>query len=76
MSLAQLTSWWAERFGKHSVESDPTPSSFDVPWLAMDNRQTTAQFNWRPKRNLPSILDEIANHAQRNPNWLGLSSVP
>ena len=76
MSLAQLTSWCAERFGKHSVESDPTPRSFDVPWLVMDNRETTAQFNWRPKRDLPSILDEIANHAQRNPNWLDLSSPP
>ena len=76
MSLAQLTSWCAERFGKHSVESDPTPRPFDVPWLVMDNRQTTAQFNWRPKRDLPSILDEIANHAQRNPQWLDLSSAP
>ncbi len=76
MSLAQLTSWCVERFGKHSVESDPTPRSFDVPWLVMDNRETTARFNWRPKRDLPSILDEIANHAQRNPNWLDLSSAP
>jgi len=76
MSLAQLTSWCVERFGKHSVESDPTPRSFDVPWLVMDNRETTARFNWRPKRDLPSILDEIASHAQRNPNWLDLSSTP
>jgi CDP-paratose 2-epimerase len=76
ISLAQLTSWCAERFGKHSVESDPTPRSFDVPWLVMDNRQTTAQFNWQPERDLPSILDEIANHAQRNPHWLDVSSAP
>jgi CDP-paratose 2-epimerase len=76
MSLAQLTSWCAERFGKHSVESGPRSRSFDVPWLVMDNRQTTAQFNWRPTRTLPSILDEIANHAQRNPHWLDLSSAP
>ena len=76
MSLAQLTSWCAERFGKHSVEFDSTPRSFDVPWLVMDNRQIAAQFNWRPKRHLPSVLDQIANHAQRNPNWLDLSSAP
>jgi CDP-paratose 2-epimerase len=76
MSLAQLTSWCAKRFGKHSVESGPRSRSFDVPWLVMDNRQTTAQFNWRPTRTLPSILDEIANHAQRNPHWLDLSSAP
>ena len=76
MSLAQLTSWCARRFGKHSVESDLTPRFFDVPWLVMDNQQTTAQFKWRPKRDLPFILNEIADHAQRNPNWLDLSSAP
>jgi CDP-paratose 2-epimerase len=76
MSLAQLTSWCAERFGKHSLESDLTPRSFDVPWLVMDNRQIAAQFTWRPKRDLASILDEIANHAQCNPHWLDLSSAP
>ena len=76
MSLAQLTDWCAERFGKHSIESDPTPRAFDVPWLVMDNAQTTADFDWRPKRDLPSVLDEIANHAERNPRWLDLSSPP
>ena len=76
MSLAQLTTWCAERFGKHPIESDPAPRTFDVPWLVMDNRQTAARFNWRPNRDLPSILDEIANHAQRNPQWLDLSSSP
>jgi CDP-paratose 2-epimerase len=76
MSLTQLTSWCTERFGRHSIESDLTPRPFDVPWLVMDNRQITAQFNWRPKRDLSSILEEIANHAQRNPHWLDLSSAP
>ena len=74
MSLAQLTSLCAKRFGKHAIASDPTPRPFDVPWLVMDNRQTTSVFNWRPKRDLPSVLDEIASHAERNPNWLDLSS--
>ena len=73
MSLAQLTSWCAERFEKHPIESDPTSRSFDVPWLVMDNGEATAKFNWRPKRDLPFILDEIAGHAQRNPHWLDLS---
>ncbi len=76
MSLAQLTSWCAQRFGKHSIASDPMPRAFDVPWLVMDNARTTAEFDWRPQRDLPSVLDEIANHAQSNPNWLDLSSPP
>jgi CDP-paratose 2-epimerase len=72
-SLAQLTSWCAERFGKYSVESDSVSRPFDVPWLVMNNRQTTEEFDWRPRHNLTSILDEIANQAQRNPHWLDLS---
>jgi len=40
----------------------------------MDNAQTTAEFDWRPKRHLPFVLDEIAHHAKRNPHWLDLSS--
>jgi CDP-paratose 2-epimerase len=74
MSLLQLTNWCAKRFGKHSIASDPAPRAFDVPWLVMDNRQATSVFKWRPKRNLPSVLDEIASHAERNPNWLELCS--
>ena len=74
MSLAQLTSWCAKRFGKHSIASDPAPRAFDVPWLVMDNRKTTSAFNWRPKRDLPSILDEIASHAAKNPDWLDIAS--
>jgi CDP-paratose 2-epimerase len=76
MSLAQLTSWCAQRFGNHRIESDPTPRPFDVPWLVMDNQQTTAEFGWRPKRALHSILEEIANHAEQNPHWLDLSAPP
>jgi CDP-paratose 2-epimerase len=74
MSLAQLTDWCAKRFGKHSIEVDPNPRAFDVPWLVMDNAQTTGKFDWRPQRDLASILDEIAKHAERNPGWLDLSS--
>lgn len=74
MSLAQLTSWCAGRFGKRDIESDPTPRPFDVPWLVMHNRQTAAEFNWSPKRKLASILEEIATHAEQNPNWLDLSA--
>jgi CDP-paratose 2-epimerase len=76
MSLAQLTDWCAERFGKHSIASDPAPRAFDVPWVVMDNAQTTAEFDWRPKRDLSSVLGEIAEHAERNPRWLDLSSPP
>ena len=74
MSLAQLTHWCSERFGKHSIEIDPKPRAFDVPWLVMDNRQTSVEFDWRPQRDLPSVLAEIATHAEENPTWLDLSA--
>jgi len=75
MSLAQLTAWCAERFGEHTVQADSVPRPYDVPWVVMDNGRAAERFNWTPKRSLISILDEIANHAARNPHWLELCSA-
>jgi CDP-paratose 2-epimerase len=74
MSLAQLTQWCAERYGPHHIDSETQSRAFDVPWLVMNNRSAREQFNWTPRRSLISILDEIAEHAGRNPDWLELSS--
>ena len=70
MSLAQLTAWCDERFGKHAPEADSRPRPFDVPWLVMDCSRARRTFNWTPKRSLLSILDEIATHVQDNSDWL------
>jgi len=70
MSLAQLTQWCDERFGKHSPEHDGSSRPFDIPWVVMDYRRLECEFGWRPQRVLSSILDEIAAHVQINPNWL------
>ena len=75
MSLAQLTDWCAERFGKHAIVSDPKPRPFDVPWVVMDCRRAMAQFNWKPQKTLATILDEIAEHAGQNPRWLELTGA-
>src|SRR5437667_3375195 len=37
MSLAQLSSWCAALFGKHSIGSDPAPRLYDVPWMVLDS---------------------------------------
>ncbi len=74
MSLAQLSQWCAQRFGSHRIGADTAPRTSDVPWLIMNNRAAQAQFSWAPKRSLTSILEEIAEHAGRNPNWLDLSA--
>ncbi len=70
MSLAQLTAWCDARFGRHRPEPDDRPRPFDIPWLVMDCARSARELGWRPARSLSSILDEIANHADRNPGWL------
>ena len=70
MSLAQLTQWCADRFGPQTVTSDLTPRPFDIPWFITDSTAATGQFGWRPTKNLATILDEIAEHARQNSDWL------
>jgi CDP-paratose 2-epimerase len=70
MSLAQLTRWCDDRFGRHEPESDLRPRPYDIPWIVMDSTRSTQEFGWEPKRSLNSILDEIAIHVRDNPDWL------
>jgi len=75
MSLAQLSRWCEARFGSHEVAPDIAPRAFDVPWLVMDARLAGTAWNWKPTTRLPSIFEEIAQHAEAHPDWLQLSSV-
>ena len=74
MSLAQLTDWCDARFGKHAVATDANPRPFDIPWMVLDSSLAEKSWNWSPKILLPQVLDEIAKHAEQNPNWLDVSS--
>ena len=75
MSLAQLTAWCDSRFSPHAPVPDPRPRRFDVPWIAMDNSDAARDFGWLPKTTLPEILEQIAGHAGRHPEWLELSGA-
>jgi CDP-paratose 2-epimerase len=75
MSLAQLTQWCNERFGTHEPQADERPRLFDIPWIVMDNERASRELQWRPKRSLASILEEIAVHAEENPGWLRRSGA-
>ena len=75
MSLAQLSDWCRERLGPHSVTADGSPRPYDVPWLVMDSRAAQQRWAWRPQRDLHSILEEIARHAETNPGWLDLAAA-
>ena len=70
MSLAQLTQWCAERFGPHTVTADLAPRPFDIPWFITDYGVATGQLGWRPTKKLTAILDDIAEHARQNRDWL------
>ncbi len=75
MSLRQLSEWCAERFGKHEVASDLSPRPFDLPWLILDSGKAGQLWSWKPETATTDILDEIAGHADQNPDWLSLSKV-
>jgi CDP-paratose 2-epimerase len=70
MSLAQLTEWCDDRFGKHAPEPDLRPRPFDIPWVVMDSSRAKRELGWEPNRSLNRILDEIGEHVQANPGWL------
>jgi CDP-paratose 2-epimerase len=70
MSLLELSEWCTERFGPHEVISDVKDRRFDIPWLVLDSTRARSVWNWNPRRSLLSILAEIADHADKNPNWL------
>lgn len=74
LSLRQLSAWCEQRFGPHSVGSDPQPRPFDIPWMVLDSAKAERIWGWRPATPVRSILDEIAAHAESNPTWLELSA--
>jgi len=75
MSLAQLSDWCAERFGRHKIGSEPDSRPYDVPWLVMDCGAAERRWAWKPQRGLESLLEEIAEHAEKHPDWLDLTSA-
>jgi CDP-paratose 2-epimerase len=75
MSLAQLTAWCDDSFGRHTPQSDTRVRPFDIPWMIMDNRLVEQEFGWRTETSLCSILTEIAGHARQHPDWLEVSGL-
>ena len=75
MSLTQLSRWCASQFDPLDVAGDPTPRPFDIPWLVMDYQGAAKRWDWKPETSLPTILEEIADHARQHPGWLELTSA-
>jgi CDP-paratose 2-epimerase len=73
ISLAQLTAWCDDKFGRHVPGADLRARPYDVGWIAMDNTQTACDFGWNIEMPLGCILEEIAEHARTHPEWLEVS---
>lgn len=74
-SLAQLSSWCAERYGYREIDSDPVQRQFDIPWLVMDSSKARQRWGWSPQISGQQIFEEIATHADVNANWLKVSAA-
>jgi CDP-paratose 2-epimerase len=73
MSLAELSAWCTQRFGHQQIERDLKPRAYDLPWVIIDSGKAFKRWNWKPVFKMESILEEIADHAEKNPEWLMLS---
>jgi CDP-paratose 2-epimerase len=75
MSLAQLTAWCNQRFAPHCPVEDGSERPYDLPWLILDASRATAATGWKPAISLQHILEEIAEHAVAQPDWLERSGA-
>jgi CDP-paratose 2-epimerase len=74
MSLAELSEWCVRRFGPGNVAAEKAERPFDIPWLVLDHGLARSTWNWEPQTRLEDVLEEIARHAEANPDWLEISS--
>jgi CDP-paratose 2-epimerase len=70
MSLRQLSAWCEERFGLNEILCSTEERPADAPWIVMDCSLAKKAWNWEPTTTTNEILDEIAMHAEKNPDWL------
>jgi CDP-paratose 2-epimerase len=73
MSLKELSRWCEDRFGQNEVLASQDERPMDAPWIVMASTTSLNAWNWSVKTKLEQILEEIANHAEKNPDWIKLS---
>ena len=74
MSLANLTDWCNQRFEPMKVQATDEIRPFDIGWMVLDSARAEKTWDWRPRTSLESVLTEIADFANRNPEWLEISN--
>jgi len=70
LSLAQLSQWCEDRFGRHEVQPEPHGRPYDAPWIVLDSTRARTAWNWSPVTSLEAIAREISLHAEKHPQWL------
>jgi CDP-paratose 2-epimerase len=55
-------------------QSAPPSRPFDIPWMVLDSSLAKETWDWSPATPLHDILEEIAQHAEANPDWLKIVS--
>lgn len=69
-SLHQLSMWCDQRFGVKQIDRDPSTRPFDLPWIVLDSSVARDTWGWQPKISIVDVFSEIAEHAERHPDWL------
>ena len=72
LSLKQLSTWCEDRFGPNEVLNSVEERPMDAPWIVMDSALARESWEWEPTTSLNEILNEIAMHAEQNPDWLNV----
>jgi hypothetical protein len=52
------------------VAAEVKDRPFDVPWLVLDSALAARTWDCKPQTPLAAIWTEIAEHADKNPDWL------
>ncbi len=74
LSLKELSNWCEDRFGQNEALASRDERPVDAPWIVMDSTKVQNAWNWSVETKIEQILEEIANHAEKNPEWLSISN--
>jgi len=74
MSLAQLSDWCQQRWGRRPVAVDSAPRPFDLPWVVLDHSLAAQTWGWQPESTLEQVLSEIADFAETHNHWIEQSA--
>jgi CDP-paratose 2-epimerase len=74
LSLKELSKWCEDRFDRSEVLASRDERPMDAPWIVMDTTTAQNTWNWSVKTKIEQILEEIASHAEKNPDWSKLCS--